>query len=419
MPTNLQSAILNDKTVSVNFFNGRILSGDDMAAEQAGNRTAHALLGLGLGDGVAYGLEVSEALGVSSAAAPVLAINRGLAINRKGQTLLLADDTQLSLVPPVNAATAPAKLFSDCAPPTSGVYVAASGVYILVISPALGGKGLAQVSGLGNVVAPCNTKYNVDAVQFRLIQLDMSPAELADGNKIRNIVAYKCFGTAAYTAEVTNPFAAGSTIPLSALDALRPASLTDCDVPLCALYWTASGGLQFIDIWSARRPLTKRHVSESLPFAVNDETETGATAMLLQFQDQMRSILNRSGSPQSIPATTYFRLLPPAGVIPVFSVASPLGFDYPQFFAGLPYRGPLFVEGTRVEPILRQTLRFQPIDLSSGELIWLYRVRQNMQAIAAGGASQPQPYLIFVTGHAPCFGDAHYQVNRWDYSTYL
>src|SRR5215467_15864430 len=88
MTSNLLTPILNDRTRSVNFFNGRLLTGEDLTAEQQANRVAHSLLGQSIGPGVAYGLEVSESTVSSTKKAPVLAITRGLAINPNGALLL-------------------------------------------------------------------------------------------------------------------------------------------------------------------------------------------------------------------------------------------------------------------------------------------------------------------------------------------
>src|SRR5215831_11331701 len=84
MPNNLLTPIVNDRTRSVNFFNGRLLTGEDLTAEQQANRVAHSLLGQSIGPGVAYGLEVSESTVSSTKKAPVLAVTRGLAINPNG-----------------------------------------------------------------------------------------------------------------------------------------------------------------------------------------------------------------------------------------------------------------------------------------------------------------------------------------------
>src|SRR5213595_773753 len=89
MTNNLLTPILNDRTRSVNFFNGRLLTGEDLTAEQKANRVAHGLLGQAVGSGVSHGLEVAEATLSSTKQSPVLAIRQGLAFNRNGAALLL------------------------------------------------------------------------------------------------------------------------------------------------------------------------------------------------------------------------------------------------------------------------------------------------------------------------------------------
>ena len=61
---------------------------------------------------------------------------------------------------------------------------------------------------------------------------------------------------------------------------------------------------------------------------------------------------------------------------------------------------------------------YPPLSLDTGELIWLYQVRQNRQTIDAGGSGAPQPYLIFSSGHVPFCGEARFDVNRYSYSNY-
>src|SRR4051812_37157640 len=127
MPNNLLTPIVNDRTRSVNFFNGRLLTGEDLTAEQQANRVAHSLLGQAVGAGVAYGLEVSESAALSQVAAPVISIKRGLALNSNGGTLLLDNDTDIALVRPAGASNGGSSVFSECLPMQTGVYIAGAG----------------------------------------------------------------------------------------------------------------------------------------------------------------------------------------------------------------------------------------------------------------------------------------------------
>src|SRR5438105_2549128 len=147
MTNNLLTPILNDRTRSINFFNGRLLTGEDLTAEQKSNRVAHSLLGQAVGSGVAYGLEVSESATLSTKDAPVVSVKPGLAINPNGGTLLLDNDTDISLVRPASPANGGSSTFQDCLP-TQGVFIGDAGVYLLTIGPASLNQGLAEVSGV-------------------------------------------------------------------------------------------------------------------------------------------------------------------------------------------------------------------------------------------------------------------------------
>jgi len=414
--TKLQTPILRGGIYSVNFFNGRLLSGEDLSQEQAANRETHRRLGQALGEGVINGLEVFESRNISTVSTPVVTVTAGLAVNRQGQALALSSSIDVSLVHPISATTqtTAAETFGDCAPPQQGVYVAGEGVYLLTIGPARGAEGRVPVSGLGNITAACNTRYTVEGVQLRLIQLDVA---LGDPAHLRNSVAYQCFGMPARQAFAADPF--GPFDPSYGLiDDLRPNRLTECDLPLAVLYWTETGGLQFVDMWSVRRRLAIQGANDQWPALIGARRAGEAEAMLLQFADHIRSIRARESNLEQISATARFRYLPPVGAIPLSGMRGQRGFEYRKFFQDLTYREPVFVEGARVEPLLRAALASPPIDLASRELIWLYLVRENIQAIDNQPIGAPQGYLIFASGHMPDIGDAHYDVNRWSYSNF-
>ena len=176
---------------AVNFFNGRLLSGEDLTHEQAMNLLGQQRLGKTIGTGVAFGLEVEKNASQSTASNPVLTIKRGLALNREGQTLWVQNDVDLAIVRSSESAAASGKVFSDCAPSASSVLVSGDGVYLLVIAPAKEKEGKAPVSGLGNVPAACNSRYTTIGVQFRFVPLNLDP--VSSSERARNEVAYQCF----------------------------------------------------------------------------------------------------------------------------------------------------------------------------------------------------------------------------------
>src|SRR5882762_2766063 len=98
MANNLLTPILNTSTVSVNFFNGRLFSAEDINVEKKANNIAHSLLGQAIGSGVAYGFEVGVSAASNTVATPVLSVEHGLAISRSGVALFLEKDTEISLI---------------------------------------------------------------------------------------------------------------------------------------------------------------------------------------------------------------------------------------------------------------------------------------------------------------------------------
>jgi hypothetical protein len=125
MTIQLQQPLLSGGLRSINFFNGRLLSAEDLSQDQVANKQAHQYLGQALGEGVACGLEVQETPGVSTRQAPVVSVAAGLAVNRLGQALFLAAATDIVLVRPPSPGSGPVTaLFADCAPLQAGPYVA-------------------------------------------------------------------------------------------------------------------------------------------------------------------------------------------------------------------------------------------------------------------------------------------------------
>ena len=132
----LQEPFGEDAIRTVNFFNGRLLTGGDLGREQAARREADARLALAVGDGVAFGLEVTDGGLSPDGGLPTVRVAAGLAINRLGQTLRLTQAVQVALARGSAAATSNDGLFGDCAPVLGGTYVAGAGVYILTLAAA-------------------------------------------------------------------------------------------------------------------------------------------------------------------------------------------------------------------------------------------------------------------------------------------
>lgn len=411
----LQEPILDRDISSINYFTGRLLTASDLSREKAANREFDRRLGRAIGDGVAYGLEVRVSP-ESKIEAPALRIEAGLAVNRMGQTLSLRNPTDLTLARQAEAGASGSSLFTECQPIQTGTYIAGQGVYLLTIAPAESRKGRALVSGLGNEAASCNTDTIIESVQFRLIQLNsfLDQGEMSDERLLRNRVAYRCFGVTQTAAFTSDPFGP----PLERyglLDDLRASVLSDCDAPLALIYWTLSGGIEFVDMWAVRRRLTKRATADRWSPLVDDRRMSEGEAMFLQFQDHIETLCVFEPNPETLSAGVFFKYLPPVGVLPLKrNNVKGIGID--SFFAGITHREPEFVDGSALRNLMGEAVNYNPVDLTQGEMVWLYKAWQNEKELSAGPSVRP--YVIFTSGHLPCQSIAHFDLARWEYSNY-
>jgi len=409
----LQQPVLDGGIHSINFFNGRLLSARDLTLEQSAYREADRRLGKALGEGVAYGLEVSKAANFKKDS-PAVSVEAGLALNRRGQTLMLDARTDIALL---RTMTAPAnsKSFSECQPLQTGAYVAGAGVYLLTIAPAQATEGRAMTNGLNQVTSSCNTDTTVSTVQFRLIQIDppITSGELQDEAHLRNLIAYKCFGVDDAADFISDPF--GEAVKQwGLLDELRPNQLTDCEVPLAVIYWTDKDGLNFIDMWSVRRRLFGYAADAAWPLLTSERRTCEGEAMFLQFQAQVKDLLLLGTDLSTTKAGEIFDYLPPIGLLPI---SSPNSFNYDKFFKEMTTRDPIFIEGAQLRPLIREAVHYPPIKTKGEFVVWLYIVRENAQA-ALASAKPPQSYVVFATGHTWYRGEAHYNVHHWNFGNY-
>jgi hypothetical protein len=411
--TQLSTPILDGGIKSIHFFNGRLLSAEDLSQEQAANKQGRQQLGQSIGDGVAYGLEVQEAGGSkSSKQSPVVTIKAGLALNRQGQTLPLSKDVDVALVRPTTSNTSTVTaLFADCQPLQQGPYVVGKGVYLLTIQTASVTEGKAPVSGLGNIDAACNAKYQIDGVQFRLIQLPITAAEFdAAGLRLRNYLAQRCLGSNdnKVTGFFANPFGpAVSSYGL--LDSIRPDCLLDDEVPLALIYWTVANGLEFIDLWAVRRRITARSTDARWRLLTADQREAEAEALFLQFEAQIEETRARESNLTSLRAIDRFVALPPVGLLPLGGAGSSVGITYEKFFEDLPYRAPAYITGRQIEAIVQEALRYPPIRMAQREAVMLYRIIE---------APTPDPCVLFVSAYLPLFGEPRFDTAHWDFSNF-
>ena len=393
----LDEAILNSELRYINFFNGRLLSAEDLSQEQTVNRARARHLGLALGAGVAYGLEVSPAPGGAAIQGRV-EVAVGLAVNAAGQTLHLECKQTVALVGAPDPSERSECLFADCAPLAAGTTASSQGYYVLTIAPASRTQGLAPVSGLGSRLAACNSKYRAEGVKFRFLRLLTS----ASGPTVRNTIAYECFGHPNVTDVLTAALGSGAEIKYGLATLLPSGVLTDQDVPLAIVEWQASGGLGFIDLWSVRRRITRRTAEGRWDYFVSDRRLAEGEAMFLQFQEHLRALQSPGGSVASIAASDHFRFVPAVGVLPVMEAGSTSGFSAVRFFGAHASSNVAMLDADQFRCLLSESFRHEPVRLDGAGKLQLYIISESVRAVQAGGASQV--IMVFASSALPYRG---------------
>jgi hypothetical protein len=440
----LWEPILDQGIYNTHFFNGRLLTAVDLKTEQDANRRQHQQLGQAIGAGVVQGLEVRLIADGADGRVPLVSVTSGLALNRAGQAVALSVDLPEVMLARQSEAIPPdAGLFAACGkPPQNGTTPTGTGVYLLVAFPASEFRGRVPMRGIDEPgkIEGCGSRYAVEGLQFRLVALQLDrltglsqtthtlvnnlmTAHAQDSlSQLRNLLAHICFGTEEQAGFVRDPLRRvrnqSPYTAYGAVEALRTTGvLTDCDVPLALLYWP-SGVVQFVDMWSVRRRPIPPLLSTAWPLPVVPRRLADMEAVFLQFQEHIDWLLGSTlsqGALATLPATDYFRYLPPAGFLPL-SQGSFRGITPGAFFSQQPHRDPEFMSGAAIPALFNTAITYEPIDMAAGELVWLYSIWQNTKAIDDGETIPP--YIVFTSGHMPHLGLARFDVARWNYSNY-
>lgn len=416
--TPLEQPVTDGGIASVNFFNGRLLTGEDLSREQRAGREGDRRVGRALGAGVAYGLEVSEAAGVSAKGRPVLRVEPGLAVNGEGATLELPDRTDVLLVrDAAPGATGPVELFADCVDPDPGGYAAGFGVYVLTIGPGERGQGRAPTSGLGNVGAACDTNVFVDGVTFRLVRVRIRSGEVARPDLLRSHVAARAFGFGSdeRAAFDGNPFGP-SPAHYGLVDELRDACLTPGEVPLCALAWTAADGIEFVDLWAVRRRIVAPAADTRWPLLAGDRVRAEAEAMFLQFQSHAVDLAFGLGNAAEVAAADRFEYLPPVGMIPIVGAGPNRGFNAGTFFGDQASTRAEMTDAGVLRALVAAGSHHDPIRVGDTEHVQLYLLWENVRAIRAGDSDQLA--LVFAKHTIPFHGIARFGDAAWELSRF-
>jgi len=430
MATELLEAVVEDGVRITNFFNGRILTAEDLRREQDAARESHRALAGAVGEGVVRGLEVR--LVERTLPAPTVEISAGLGFNREGDPVALPRDVKLRLLPAQAEADQEAGLFAVCDRPALVSEITNPGFYLLVARPAssLSREQVPTVDlsqeGIGS---KCGARYAELGASFALVPLPL-PAGSADAplaqtlsgiagsvaaqveryrrgetgvsleleknlSQLRNGMAYWVAGRDAAGPRVASLAAQGPVAPTLAtapVEALRAAgALASCDLPLALLYVTRRQ-LEWVDMWAARRTPVPQLAPDPLPLA-DGLPAAESVAAFMQFRDHLASFLAGAPTlpaPQQVVAQEWFLFLPPAGVLPLQSGAQP-GFSASSFFPALRANGPDALVAARIPALLRGALDHAPVELAAAERIWLYTV--------AGPQAAGAPQAILFTSY--------------------
>jgi len=401
MSIKLKQPIINGSLRATNFFNGRLVTGADMTREQTARREAVWRAGKAVGDGIVFGLEVEKDkdAGVIN---PIVSVKKGLAVNRCGQALYVAEDTSVDLLQRFGTVDKPSTIFGDCQPLQVGTYVAGFGFYLLILSPVETNDGSAPTSGLNNALATCNSNVILETAQFNLLPVDafLKNESLPTDKLLRNYIAYRCFGTAKSYEFFKNPL----VFPLDSyglIDEMRGSSLADSDVPLALIHWTTKG-IEFVETWAVRRRVTRRDDDQNWTQLVKERRLSETEAMMMQFTEQIKRIETEEINLAGVEAVQHFRYLPPAGILPVTNGLQP-GFLPAKFFGAKGSAVIPTLDGDLLPVLLEQARSHEPIDLTSTDSVQLYFVKENLGAVAAGGLGFRKS-LVFARHSLPYMG---------------
>lgn len=411
----LQQAITEGGIEAVNFFNGRLLTGQDLSREQASRRAAEARIGLGLGTGIVEGLGVRRAPADVDDPLPGVSIGAGLAVNAAGALLRLAAPETVRLSRIATPGPTGPLGFGDCSPALSGTYLAGEGLYLLTLAPARVATGRAASNGLGGTSVACNIDAEIAAVQFRL--LEVRPQLFADldmtAPDFRNRIAYRCFG-AGVLADWGNALLAGGARADDLLVAMAGHGLSPHDVPLALIGFTGTADFALLDADAVQRPLARPDSGGAggfLPSLAGPRRIATGHAMLQQFARHLADLAGPAGTIGTLTARESFAFLPPVGVLPHVDADAAK-----RFFAGMTVRGPVHISAEQVESLVAESFATPAIRSSDDSVIWLYAVAGNRlsQRLPLGDPARSDPYLIFASGHLAYRADARFNLARFD-----
>lgn len=326
-------SIFNEDLKAPNYFNGRLLTAEDLQKDQQAILTRQSWLGKACGYGVVEGLMVTREDTTN------LKVTPGIGLNRQGRIMYLPKNEEQNnsgtnksgewVLPLVftttdNQPATDAGQFVNCGfSSTESVSYAPDGIYLLTVAPVSRPEGMAPIKAMAGNIAGCGTQWNVEGVKFKaipLLQLSL-PDERTNNEKIRNQLAYWCYGFP--LAREAFDFSQARSY------SLIEQQLED-DLPLAVFYWKDSK-LVFADAWSVRHRLIQPDALAGPVQALEtvhgnfttDEHVARNQARFLQFQQQIDELLQDASKPnpsislKEIVAANVFPYLPPMGLLPI------------------------------------------------------------------------------------------------------
>lgn len=375
MSTDLNTPLVEGGLQRIPFFNGRVLTAEDLETEQDANATERRRLGRALGTGVVKGLSVR--LGSDDPPTTVV-VESGLALAPSGRVVELPRRTTVSVVSEAEREeSAGTGQFEACSAQHATVK-SGTGAYLLVVEPASDTSGHVPRTRLGGngAAGECGAQYRLEGGRLCLAGFNPSDSTLVhptlgqavrqraaevieardSGNEpdvedlslLRNLLAHSCLGTATTAGRGMSLVDAfrGRTeerVTYGPVDGLRRnGDLSEDAVPIALLYWSHDR-IEFVDIWAVRRPVHRRGPQALNP--ATDRRRAEAEAAVFQFHDHLAALREDDLRVRQRPAEQLFAYLPPIGMIgEVESLVRPV--ERERLF-GIPIRG----EGSRYAPL--------------------------------------------------------------------
>lgn len=281
------------------FFNGRLLSAEDLQREQALREAGQRRLAQLIGCGIERGLAIGWSSGSSE-----LTVSAGLGVTPSGDVIETGDFT---LDMAMARRAGPAGGFADCKA-AFGDGGALAGLYLLVLTPDWIADGRAPTL-LGDVGA-CNRNVELPAVRARLVPL-RAPAG-ASANDLRNKLAVALLA----------PGGRSAARMLGWLPTTMAPTLGADDLPIAVLRIDLLAQIEWADAEAARRTLgpPPGGAADAL-WARSHRSEMEAFAR--QFAAQLRGsgALAPARAAGGLPESDDFAMLPPVLLLDAPSLA--------------------------------------------------------------------------------------------------